>query len=140
MLRALQAEAQRQDCAWLASLPPLPATNGAAITALLHTFVQQRCASMPCLARPCMGLASRLLEQKGSLRSFAEAIQSGRLDVALQWLPSAAGCLACCWPSGCHARAERCCCHSIIQLQHKLQCTRTPAGSHDQQNVISGCQ
>ena len=79
MLRALQADAQRQDCAWLASLPPLPTTNGAAITALLHTFVRQWCASMPCMARPCMCLASRLLEQKGSLRPFAEAIQSGGL-------------------------------------------------------------
>ena len=79
MLRALQTDAQRQDCAWLASLPPLPSTNGAAITALLHTFVRQRCASMLCMARPCMWLASRLLEQKGSLHSLAEAIQSGRL-------------------------------------------------------------
>ena len=79
MLRALQADAQRQDCAWLASLPPLPGTNGAAITALLQAFVRQQCASMPCMARPCMCLASKLLEQKGSLRACAEAIQSGEL-------------------------------------------------------------
>ena len=79
MLRALQADAQRRDCAWLASLPPLPGTNGAAITALLHTFVQQRCARLPCMAQPCMCVAGRLLEQKGSLRSFAEAVQSGRV-------------------------------------------------------------